>query len=811
MMHYGSWITPQQMMENRYYSSGFIEDPYRLQNDPRDEECEQIIDETHDTITTATSDERSSSADIFRLEFAATQRLKLVSNAEGLFNRLVASNILPHNEQDQIEQWLCMKQEYEECITSDETASLQGYETTRRSLERIEEVTETDEKTDESNPVRISSDTSMSDVDVEEDDESDINSDNPDFLEKLDECMNKLKRETDFIIDNIDDDNFIPIITEHLTNNNSINNNNNYYNNINNNNEHDDCKIVKPIPIRNKSLRRNSMLPGSEMCSDVAAFASGFKLPECYQEQLNDECINDNSPDLLVDALKSNDVLEPIKTLKTLTMNNEVKQTQVKIIKEELDDAHKRIDELQKTIKMKEEIFIGDMVKNSESRKQKLHKKRFKVKKELGNRGWATDKSISSLRNEKCHRDVELYKNIAIHYEQRLVDIEKIKQIAGDSAKKILELEMSLNASKVQMEKLQWQLKKEEERKSQLEDEVAEDQKKIKELVEKCNLTESKLQEMKSESEDERASSRMKDADQKILESSRMSLDFLKIKSLNERAENLKEASDRNEIKILRDEIKELRFNKENLVTQTVDLVQKIKLQERKPTEDEERKKLEWNESIEMIDTLIEKKNSRISRLSKLGGISKNSSSNVEESSVSNKEMINELLSNLRDNELKDLFHVYYNKVIELKKSTGVLDEQNALYEAECQRLRKANHDLMVKFQQKHSHYPSSYAMTGRGSNDKQLQMVVRNFNHQEADHEEKMEMEKLRRENKTLHKKLKEMLNIPKWASQGSSRYPRHDFNDIKPSSQDKLMTKVTRERNKIIIQKTDCVNKKK
>lgn len=74
---------------------------------------------------------------------------------------------------------------------------------------------------------------------------------------------------------------------------------------------------------------------------------------------------------------------------------------------------------------------------------------------------------------------------MAIHYEKRLIDIDMIKQIAGDSAKTVLELEGSLNTSKKQMDKFQRQLKKEEERKKQLEQELVKDQQKIRELEEK--------------------------------------------------------------------------------------------------------------------------------------------------------------------------------------------------------------------------------------------------------------------------------------------------------------------------------------
>lgn len=546
------------------------------------------------------------------------------------------------------------------------------------------------------------------------------------------------------------------------------------------------------------------MLPGSDMCNDIVAFTTGLKLPTCCQEQSAGECVTDNSPDILVDALKSNDILEPIKTLKTLTMNNEVKQTQVKIIKEELDDAHKRIEELQKTIKIKEE-FIGDMIKNSETRRQKVERKKFKVKRELSSRSWTTDKSMSLLRDEKCHRDIELCKNIAIHYEQRLMDIERIRQIAGDSAKKVLELEMSLNYSKMQMEKLQWQLKNEEDRKNQLENELAEDQKKIKELEEKYNLTESKLQELKSESEDERANSRMR-IEQKVLINSRLSqLEYFKDKSLDlEKAEDLKKAADSNGVQKLRDAIEELRIHKDSLESQKFDLM--TKMQEGKLTEDEERKRLECNEAIEMIDTMIENKNSLICKLMKLGVNSlNNNSSNPEESRISTeKMMIDRHLSRLSDREMRELFYVYFKKVIDLKESSRTLDIQNAIYEADLQKMKRQIRTLMNALKDRQYDHNQTIVMSGKGDQEK-LQLVLRDFANEADDLE--LEMERLRRENKSLRRKVGE-LKTARITGLSPSKYTKQGYREFNPIEE---KTKVTREKNRIIIQKTHCDKKKK
>lgn len=331
MMHYNSWIPSPSLDNHRLYTQ-YIEASYRSRMPPQEDDNEQTGDETQDTMTSATSGERSSSADIFRLEFAANQWSKLVTNAEGLFSKLVASDILPNNEQDQIKQWLCLKQEYEECITSDDNASIPGFaENPRRSLEIIEEVTETDERTDESEAkMEFRSSSSTDDSEMSEDDEeaSDGDSDNPDFLEKLDECMSKLKLETDRLIDSIDGGFQVKGLTIISQNSHPANNN-------------DYVPLIKPTPIRNVNTRRNSMLPGSEMCNEVIAFNGAFKpCARTYDEEVLDNMrgfrgVSDRDfnegEDLLLEPLKSYEMPEPLKTLKTLTMNNEAKQTQVKI------------------------------------------------------------------------------------------------------------------------------------------------------------------------------------------------------------------------------------------------------------------------------------------------------------------------------------------------------------------------------------------------------------------------------------------------------------------------------------------------
>jgi costal 2 protein len=90
------------------------------------------------------------------------------------------------------------------------------------------------------------------------------------------------------------------------------------------------------------------------------------------------------------------------------------------------------------------------MIKNSEMRasaKQRFQRKRSKLEEEYYKTrtllAQAKNASLlmadgSGLNEEKLQhkKEIEKYKNLAMHYEKRLEDIEMIKQIAGDSARK---------------------------------------------------------------------------------------------------------------------------------------------------------------------------------------------------------------------------------------------------------------------------------------------------------------------------------------------------------------------------------------
>lgn len=135
--------------------------------------------------------------DIFGLQFAANQLLKLVSNAEELFQNLVVNGALSKNETEQVSQWLMLKQECQECLSENSEP--------HRSLERIEEEIEDSAESASENDESISEEESQT------------------ILEKLDSLMNNFRTCTDTLVSkaNIDTNNILSITKDSTNSSNS--------------------------------------------------------------------------------------------------------------------------------------------------------------------------------------------------------------------------------------------------------------------------------------------------------------------------------------------------------------------------------------------------------------------------------------------------------------------------------------------------------------------------------------------------------------------------------------------------------------
>lgn len=549
-------------------------------------------------------------SDIFGLQFAVSQWVKLVSNAEDLFTLILNNKKLSEQDLERISEWLLLKQECEECLSSEATISLEVTEP-QRSLGRIEEENETDDQ-DLSTPPN-----ELSESETESEDQI-----RPEFQSKLDSYMQSFRFDTD---------NIVAEQYDHSLN--------------------DD--LPKDLEMQERHSkgargRRFSIHPLEALLPEIKSN------PEQDLEKL-DLTIQDLVP------LKLEESDDPQSRLKILNANIEIKQKQIRQIIAELDSARKQIEELQYTIQIKEQL-IGNMLKNGDTRmyaKQKFQKKRtklqeeyYKVKTQLAQ----AEKNLLHCRSEdrtSLKEEVEKCSKLATYYEKRLRDIECIKMISEDSTRKVLELENSLHTSHKQLERLKKQFRKDEKRKLTLEQELVDDQSKLNELEQSLTKPEDK----KNLSE---VSLRISHLDQVLKEKS--------IDLINSAEDDEKDS--------LRHEIRNLRLTRNCLVEQRCQLDGKFK-KEKMLSDAEERKLLECEEAIAAIDAAIEYKNELICGRKQLESIGTDREKGEE--------MLMQRLLKLSDNEMRILLYKYFQKVIDLRDSSKKLEMQNIQLEKDCE------------------------------------------------------------------------------------------------------------------------------
>ncbi|KAH9642917.1 hypothetical protein HF086_011274 [Spodoptera exigua] len=116
----------------------------------------------------------------FNLQFATTQWIKLVSNAEGLFNKILQSKSLSEADINQVSEWLFLKAECDECLNGDGGVDNKDANI-KQGLPRIAEDTEPSEP---------------SESDVDSDSEEDTHSDTV-FQDKLEKFMEYFREKND--------------------------------------------------------------------------------------------------------------------------------------------------------------------------------------------------------------------------------------------------------------------------------------------------------------------------------------------------------------------------------------------------------------------------------------------------------------------------------------------------------------------------------------------------------------------------------------------------------------------------------------
>ncbi|KAI9583336.1 kinesin-like protein costa [Glossina fuscipes] len=488
------------------------------------------------------------------LQFAASQWFKLVANAEGLLSKLITSYNLAELDKEQIEEWLFLKQECEECLSSNEIMR-----SSQKQLGPIQEAEEPDEAISEPETCQHN----------ESDNESDSESQRPDLEEKLETLMEELSISTDRLVK----ERYQEFMETHPR---AVMESQESLKTIKKEAKHSDVEERKP----SIGGRRRSLQPGTTLSSAEIAMLNQVASRERQdlKQKQNDEFL-DSSTEVPL-RTHSNAPLEHIqKKVRKLDIDIEARLRQIK--------------EVEETMQLKQNIIM-ELVKNSDTRstaKQKFHKKRAKLEAEYEK----TKKSLTkAMVNGKDKQECERLKAIMQHLEQRLKDVTSIKHIAGESGQKIKKLQQSLQESKKMIEELQKKVKKDRKLKQALENE-------LKNLKEKENSKGLLKLEVANQTPEEKGK-HLKEMQARISH-----LDHV----LREKSENLEQYGDDEQRETLRHEIRNLRRTRDHLLDQRCSLDRKLK-RDKNLTQKEERKLLECDEAIEAIDAAIEFKNELI-------------------------------------------------------------------------------------------------------------------------------------------------------------------------------------------------------
>lgn len=308
-----------------------------------------------------------------------------------------------------------------------------------------------------------------------------------------------------------------------------------------------------------------------------------------------------------------------------------------------IEAIESQIKELEQTIKLKDKL-ISQISKNSDTRataKNRFNKKKAKLEACYEKAKRQLARAVTSSKNQI---EIERLKAETTKLEQKLRDLILMQSIATESTQDVKKTRQSLNDSKTQLETLQKTLKKEKKVRDSLIRDI--ENVRSKENKEKyVNHTDGK--------------NKIRSMNTKIQD-----LDIL----LKEKVKHLEQKKDDPLSMSLRHEIRNLRKTRDHLVEQRCSLDKKLK-REKFLSNIEERKLLECDEYIEVIDTAIELKNEQI-----CGRKSVDITESLEREK--GEQLLVSRLNRLSPDEMRTLLYKYFQKVIDLKDSSRDLEIQ---------------------------------------------------------------------------------------------------------------------------------------
>uniref|UniRef100_A0A182MKN4 Kinesin motor domain-containing protein n=1 Tax=Anopheles culicifacies TaxID=139723 RepID=A0A182MKN4_9DIPT len=352
------------------------------------------------------------------LYFASQQWAKLLKNAECLFTKLFSTCELNQTERNQIEEWLYLKAECDDCFSSTDISLATGAQPVRACLGPIEEIDEAEDTTVHGS--------SKEPYHSDNESDSDICTHLTDVSDRIQSYIKTFQTKTNHLIM----EKYQDFFQTHPTGVNAL----------------ESGDLERKVPPTDGSnfhnpARRKSIFDGETVSSTELALMLPLK-----SESLP------TAPTVLD------------KKLDTLNSNLRICQTSI-------ESLHAQIEEIRRTIALKQK-YITDLIENSETRsvaKSRFSKKKHKLEAEYEKAKKQLRKAVVNGTNKE---EINRLKSQTSQLEQRLKDLESIGFIAGESGHKKKKLQQSIKDSQKQLDVLQRMLKKELDRKETLEKEL---------------------------------------------------------------------------------------------------------------------------------------------------------------------------------------------------------------------------------------------------------------------------------------------------------------------------------------------------
>nr|XP_045609044.1 kinesin-like protein kif7 [Procambarus clarkii] len=494
---------------------------------------------TNDTSLVALDDTGSlDTEDLFKFQFAASQWQLLVSSAEDLLSEILQSPQVSPSEKTRIESWLCMKAEAEECIGTD-LGPLRLNTAANRVLEVIEELSE---------PEVNGTSTSISGMSHSESDSSSVSSLGEEFYDHLVVLKGKFQTLTEQLVECVQEshdvhsqvgENAKRKQSKSATRGDEIESKNTSQKSSRFSDKTSNalrlCKGLQSAPWKTKHNVSSSHGKSVSVCSSASTprlkeLGSSVIIevkPSVYSED-HDASISDES-DISAKEVENDDQNprnkssppltsnlsqldeSPVKSkpdkdtedeascasvveeVKRLSASQESRRGQVRRVSVELRAAQQRLKQLNATIRLKE-AFIRELVRSggeAEVTKRKCESKIGQLEKEVHRARQLYQDAQNQLKELRegdspdkgqFRSRVDSLKKQIAHYQKKLATLEKVADISQQGDTKVAELESSVREMRRQQEELQTCLREETQRKEELEQQIIIDQRRIRDF-----------------------------------------------------------------------------------------------------------------------------------------------------------------------------------------------------------------------------------------------------------------------------------------------------------------------------------------